>query len=144
MLEENDQRNVIFDVIEKSVTNEKLNTVEKQISKIIDMHPDYFGVLSNRDQFQNHEFKPGESDPFSHIALHSIVIEMISKNEPDGLRPLYDRLVNELQNKHEAQHQLMNAVFDWMIESAQNEFQNLDNERLMEIIEGVLEKDPSK
>ena len=143
MFENDDSRIIFFDVYEKSRNHEKLSAVENRISKVIEMHPMYFGALSDRDQYENYDVKPGDPDPLSHLALHATVVGMVSENEPEGLRPLYDRLVNQLRDKHEVQHRLMYALFDWMIEAAGKGHQALDNDGLMKIFEKEFEKDLS-
>ena len=121
MTTETNERQFLFDVWNKIQNKEKLNATEKMISKIIEMHPEVDSVLSNPEVFADHQFDIDEPDPFSHLGLHAIVMEMVNSDSPSGLRSIYDQRVNQRGDKHEAQHDLMLAVFDWLVVNAEDE-----------------------
>ena len=143
MPDDSEQRQFFFDVWEKSQKNQKLNAIEKQVKKIIEMHPEVHSVLSHPEIFSKHEFDRNEPDPFAHMGLHSIVIEMISEDSPQGIRSIYDRLIARIDNKHQVQHQLMSTVFDWLVESARNDPDSTDKIDLLSKIENQFLSDIS-
>ena len=132
MTDEFDRRQYFFDVWNKSQNEEKLNQVEKQVQKMIEMHPEYHGVLSNPAEYADREFTTAEPDPFAHLGLHSIVVEMIASDHPPGIRSIYDRCVSEIGDKHEVQHEFMEVIFDWMIEMADDDSAELGDDELLE------------
>ncbi len=134
MLADSEQRAFLFDLWEKIQGDNPLSSMEKQIERIIDMHPETHSVLSNRETFENHEFDADEPDPFAHIGLHSIVVEMISNNSPSGIRSIYDRWVTRTGDKHEVQHEMMSALFEVLIESTDEELELDEDARLMTLL----------
>lgn len=132
MLADSEQRTFLFDLWEKIQSGNSLSSMEKQIERIIDMHPETHSVLANRETFEAHEFDMDEPDPFAHIGLHSVVVEMIANDSPGGIRSFYDRWVSQTGDKHEVQHEIMSALFDVLIKSTDEELELDENARLME------------
>ncbi len=122
MLADSEQRSFLFDLWEKIQAKKPLSALEKQVGRIIEMHPETHSVLSNRKTFEAHEFDADEPDPFAHIGLHSVVVEMLSNDSPSGIRSVYDRWVTQTGDKHEVQHEFMSALFDVLIESTDEQF----------------------
>lgn len=118
-----DKRQVFFNTFEKMKNQAKLDSFEKMISKIIRLHPETHSVLANPEVYANHEFEINEPDPFSHLALHAVVLEMINSDTPRGLRTIYDQRVRQTGDKHASQHDLMTAVFDWWMVAGNDEQQ---------------------
>ncbi len=121
MADEINDRQFLFDTWTKVQNREKLNAVERLMKKIIEMHPQMHSVLANPEAYATHEFDPNETDPFSHLGLHAIVMEMVSNDSPPGFRALYDQRVSQTGDKHEVQHELMLAVFDWLVDHGETE-----------------------
>lgn len=135
MLADSEQRAFLFNLWEKIQGEDPLSPLEKQIERIIDMHPETHSVLSNRETFEAHEFDADEPDPFAHIGLHSVVVEMISNDSPRGIRSVYDRRVTQTDNKHEVQHEIMSALFEILIESTDREPEFDEHAKLMALLE---------
>ncbi len=134
MLADSEQRAFLFDLWEKIQAKNPLSPMEKQIERIIDMHPETHSVLSNRNTFEPHEFNTDEPDPFAHIGLHSVVVEMISNDSPSGIRSIYDRWVTQTGDKHEVQHEIMSALFEVLIESTDETVELDEDARLMALL----------
>ncbi len=115
MTEDTAERLLFFEAWEKSQTRQKLNPLEKMIVKTVKSHSEFQHVLQDRETYLNYEFPTGETDPFAHMALHLMMAEMISSNNPPGLRALYDATVRIRSDKHEVQHQFIEALFDWYV-----------------------------
>lgn len=133
------QRQFLFDLWEKTQNNQELTSAEKSIFKIIEMHPETHSVLSNPEVFSDHEFKIDEPDPFVHIELHSVVLDMINQDSPAGIRSVYDRRVNQTGDKHETQHDLMLAVFEWLAVDSFNETAQRDEEQFLSSLQQQFE-----
>ncbi|MDE0310164.1 MAG: DUF1841 family protein [Acidiferrobacterales bacterium] len=129
-----EQRTFLFDLWEKIENNHSLSSMEKQVKKVIYMHPETHSVFSNRQIFTTHEFDADEPDPFAHIGLHSIVVEMISDDSPSGIRSVYDRWVALTGDKHEVQHEMMSALFSVLIESTDEISDSDGDARLMALL----------
>ena len=125
------QRQFLFELWKKAQNNQALSSAEKSIFKIIEMHPEIHSVLSNPEVFSDHEFKVDEPDPFVHIELHAIVLDMINQDAPAGIRSIYDRRVNQTGDKHETQHDLMLAVFEWLAVDSFNKTAQKDEEKFL-------------
>ncbi len=123
---ESSERQIFFDIYKKMQNHEKLDAIEKMISKIILLHPEVHAVLANPEVFATREFANDEPDPFSHLALHAVVMEMISSDTPSGFRAIYDKRVYQTSDKHAALHDLMLAVFDWWMAGDDRELQAND------------------
>jgi len=118
MNEMNSERlEIWFEVWKKLRNGEKLNRAEKHLKKIIDMHPQFHKTLNDRKSYDS---MPAKDDPFTHLGFHSIVMDMIINNDPQGIRSVYDKAVNRKKDKHAVQHQVMRATFDWMVEYQRN------------------------
>ena len=52
----------------------------------------------------------GETNPFLHLSLHLSVIEQISINQPIGISNVYATLCETHQDKHLAQHDLLECL----------------------------------
>ncbi len=129
------QRSFLFDLWERIHSQDNLSTMEKQVKKIIEMHPETHSVFSNRETFESHEFGLDEPDPFAHIGLHSIIVEMISNDEPRGIRSCYDKWVSEVGDKHQVQHEFMLTVMDAFIAGAEDSDKDVHQQVLAELEE---------
>ncbi len=109
------EREFLFEVWNKMQTNKKLDATEKLAQKAIEMHPELHEMFENPDKYADYEYDINEPDPFSHLALHAIVLDMVAADSPPGLRSIYDQHINQSSNKHVVQHALMLAVFDWLV-----------------------------
>lgn len=115
MNEDTNERRAIFEAWKKHQSQERLDALQKQIVKAISMHPEFAAIVENPDKYERHSFRSDETDPFAHIALHSIIREMISTDSPRGIREVYDISVSERGDKHEVQHRFMEAYFSWIV-----------------------------
>ena len=121
MAEDTRERNLFFDVWEKSTASQRLKPLEKQIAKTIRMHPEFERVVADRNKYAEFEFPPDETDPFAHMALHVMIAEMISNDEPSGIRSRYDSAIREHGDKHAVQHKFIEALFDWYVFRSQED-----------------------
>lgn len=132
-----EQRRLFFDVWKKMNSKQKLNDLDKQLAKIVNLHPEFHPILSDPDKYAEHEFQEGQTDPFYHLAMHSLLAELISNDNPEGIRSLYDRRINETEDKHAVQHEFMGLIFDWMMGS---EDEDWNTESLLSLIDYHFDK----
>ena len=132
MLADAEQRAIIYDVWEKMQDGLDMDPLEKQVRNIIEMHPETHSVLSNREQFETHEFESNEPDPFAHIGFHAIVAGMINTDSPSGIRSIYDRWVTKTGSKHDVLHEIMGIVFDLLISTPPDEPEAESDAKLLE------------
>ncbi len=111
--QDRDQLRLFYcEVWHKFVNQMPLEPLEKQIADIITEHPEYHGLLSAPEKAKDQDFLPesGQSNPFLHIALHLSLIEQITTNQPAGITLLYNKLVQRRQDRHVAEHEIMNCL----------------------------------
>ncbi len=128
---ERNERNVLFDIWKKMQRKQKMDGFEKLVSKVIAMHPQSHGLLSQPEVFADREFSHKEMDVFAHLGLHAVVMEMINSDSPSGFRSIYDQRVNQTKDRHRAQHDLMEALFGWWIAHSENEAEAPDTDEFM-------------
>lgn len=82
-------------------------------------HPEYHRWLEDEDALDR-DFPPeaGETNPFLHLALHLSISEQLSIDQPPGVKGAYQRLLERLDDEHNAQHAVMDCLAE-MIWQAQ-------------------------
>jgi hypothetical protein len=104
-------RQVYYEAWQKYKTNQPLTALEKVISNIIQLHPEYHSVIEDRTQLDQEYFvEQGETNPFLHMALHISLHEQISTNRPQGINTIYQSLVSKFGDAHTAEHQMMECL----------------------------------
>ena len=105
-------RQVFFEAWRKQRTGEAMQQLEQMVAGVVSRHPEYHGLLSDRDGGIAREFLPeaGESNPFLHMAMHISLLEQVSTDRPPGIGELYRRLCRRLGDEHAAEHQLMECL----------------------------------
>ncbi len=129
---------IFFSTWDKHLRGEKLNSLETQIRKIIEMHPQIHELIETTLN-SSANLTDIDAEAFMHLAFHSVLIEMISSDQPPGMRRLYDRLVAKAGDKHEAQHSMMTIIFDWLIKEEVFDLMEIDGEKLLSSMRQTLE-----
>ena len=99
------------------------------------MHPEYHVILDSPARYMHQQYFPemGETNPFLHLSLHLSVIEQISINQPIGITRIYDRLQQQYNESHLAQHDLLECLAE-TIWQAQRNGQPLDSETYLNLL----------
>ncbi len=86
------------------------------------MHPEYHVVLDSPERYKHQQYFPemGETNPFLHLSLHLSVIEQISINQPIGIREVYDKLRQQYNDAHLAQHDLLDCLAETIWQAQRN------------------------
>jgi hypothetical protein len=105
-------RQVFFEAWRKKRAGEPMEPLEEMVAGVIQVHPEYHPMLTEKERFLAQEFHPeaGATNPFLHLAMHISLLEQISTNRPTGISQLYTRLCQRLGETHEAEHQLMECL----------------------------------
>jgi len=112
MFQSRDQiRQVYIDVWQKMQNQAVLEPMEAIIADIIELHPEYQGLLSKSDDALEKDFTPegGESNPFLHMGMHIALREQASTDRPVGFQSIYQKLLKRL-GKHDAEHAMMECL----------------------------------
>jgi hypothetical protein len=114
---ERDQlRKLFFESWRKYNEQLPLEPLEMQLIDIILLHPEYHTMLSNPD----HALKDfDEANPFLHMSLHLALREQIQTNRPAGIQAIHQALCIKLQDKHLAEHRMMDCLADILWQAQQ-------------------------
>ncbi len=122
----NAYRKVFVKAWRKAATSQPLEPLETRVVEILRQHPEYQPLLEGADMALEQDFSPeqGQSNPFLHMGLHLAILEQLSIDQPAGIRRLYQRLVQATGNAHEAEHRIMECLFEalWRLQRDQGPF----------------------
>jgi len=115
-------RQFLFDAWTKFKQMLVLTDLEKMAVEVIQMHPEYHVVFDAPERFMHQQYFPemGETNPFLHITLHLSAIEQISINQPIGIRQIYDKLLQQHNDKHLAYHEVVDCLAETIWHSQRN------------------------
>lgn len=108
----NQTRQVFLDVWQKLQSGQVLEPLESLVAEVIEMHPEYHGLLTDYDSALQHDFNPdlGRENPFMHMGMHIALREQASTDRPTGFTAEYHRLTGRKKNRHEAEHGMMECL----------------------------------
>ncbi len=145
MLFSNDRkqlRQMYFDAWKKSQEAEMLTPLEAQIVDVIGMHPEYHSHLegdSNSRIDKDYQQQLGENNPFLHMGLHLGLREQLATLRPPGVKDLFLKQIKQLGNSHQAEHQFM-EVLSQFIWQAQQSGTTPDDHKYITALKSLLEK----
>jgi hypothetical protein len=115
-------RQFLFDAWAKFKQKLNLSDLEKIAVEVMQMHPEYHVVLDSPEHYMHQQYFPemGETNPFLHLSLHLSVIEQISINQPIGITQIYDKLQQQYNDKHRAQHDLLECLAETIWQAQRN------------------------
>ncbi len=105
--------------------NAVLTPLEAQIAAVLDEHP-YYHVLFQNDQSLAQDFlaAQGEENPFLHMSLHLALQDQIKTNRPSGIAQVYQGLLTKGLDAHEAEHQMLEILAEFMWQSLKHQQTN--------------------
>jgi len=112
------QREFLAKSWQKYTKNKPLETLEKQLVSIIEIHPEYHDLISNI----NSEYFPEqrEVNPFLHINLHLAIRDQLSINQPKGIKEVHQKLINQHKDTHAVEHLMMECIAEMIYMSQKN------------------------
>lgn len=104
-------RQVYLNVWHKIQHNLLLEPIEAIIADVIEIHPEYHGLLEHSDSIKEQDFTPeqGQTNPFLHMGMHIALREQTDADRPVGTREIYRKLVLA-RGQHEAEHAMMECL----------------------------------
>lgn len=119
----NQTRQVFIDAWQKQQNNQPLEPLEEIIVTILSQHPEYQALLDNSDRALGAEYLPenGETNPFLHMGMHIAIHEQLSTDRPTGIAGIFQQLVMQSGDAHQAEHQIMECLGEmlWQAQRAQ-------------------------
>ncbi|MES9884590.1 MAG: DUF1841 family protein [Sedimenticola sp.] len=105
-------RRIFTEAWRKSQEKLPLEPLEQVIANIIELHPEYHRMLSKGEELLDRDFLPegGKENPFLHMGMHISLQEQISTNRPSSISTLYEQLVSQCGDAHNAEHQMMECL----------------------------------
>lgn len=105
-------RKMWFEAYRKSLSAEPLIPLEKQLTEVIGLHPEYHKVLANPEKYAAMDYLPefGDTNPFLHMSLHMGLREQLANDRPAGIQSLFAKACLLKGDKHDAEHVFMEAM----------------------------------
>jgi hypothetical protein len=128
-------RAFLFDLWDKQRAGVALTPLESMALAILVEHPEYHGVLEDRERYLERDWKPegGETNPFLHLQMHLAIEEQVSIDQPPGIRAAVEALAARCGSRHDALHDVMDCLGE-MIWQAQRHGTGFDNARYLDCI----------
>ena len=123
MLQSRDEvRQVYLTVWQKMQQRSLLEPMEALIAEVIELHPEYHGLLENETDIKQQEFTPdqGQTNPFLHMGMHIALREQAGVNRPAGIQDLYQKLVSS-KGRHDAEHAMMECLGESLWNAQRNQ-----------------------
>jgi len=129
-------RQFLFDVWGKHRGKAALTPLESMALAIVLEHPEYHGVLDDRERYLDREWKPegGETNPFLHLSMHLAIEEQVSIDQPPGIRSAVEKLAARRGSMHDAQHDVMDCLAE-VIWQAQRNGAGFDNATYLQCLD---------
>ncbi|CAG4882425.1 conserved protein of unknown function [Georgfuchsia toluolica] len=107
---------------------------------IVSMHPEYHALLDAPDKALQREWLPehGETNPFLHLSLHLAIEEQLSINQPPGIVVIYNKLLAQRGDRHEALHIMLEGLAETLWRS-QRDQKPLDGAAYLELLQRAAE-----
>ena len=104
-------RRVYLAVWRKIQQGQILEPMEALIAEVIEIHPEYHGLLDDRDNATHSDFSPeqGQTNPFLHMGMHIALREQAATDRPAGIQALHQKLCSS-KGIHDAEHAMMECL----------------------------------
>ncbi|MFY9328905.1 MAG: DUF1841 family protein [Georgfuchsia sp.] len=107
---------------------------------IVALHPEYQALLDAPEKALEREWLPedGETNPFLHLSLHLAIEEQLSINQPPGIVPIFNKLLAQRGDRHEALHIVLDALAETIWRSQRDQMP-LDGVAYIELLQHAVE-----
>lgn len=135
-----DTRKVFFAAWQKEIHGELLTPLESIIVDVLKRHPEYQGIFSHQEAFENFQInlKQGEPNPFFHLSLHVAILEQVSADRPQGIKNIYARLVRKTRDTTEAEHKMIEVLAKTLYSAAHQSAGVADEQAYLEDLKQLL------
>ena len=112
------QRQYLKQAWEKYTSQEQLEPLELQLSKIVEQHPEYQNLIKNLGS----EYFPeqGNTNPYLHINLHLTLQDQITMDQPKGIKEIHSQLLLKIKDAHEVEHMMMENIAEMIFNAQKN------------------------
>ena len=95
---------------------EPLSDMERIVSSLVAMHPEYHPLLENGERSVERDWTPdgGAMNPFLHLSLHLAVAEQLAIDQPPGIRAEFERIRAARGDEHSALHAVLECLGETM------------------------------
>lgn len=89
-----------------------LEGLETRAIDVILLHPEYQGLLTDRERALEHEYTPeaAQANPFLHLSLHLAIEEQLAIDQPPGISKEFTRLLQSRGERHDALHDVLDCL----------------------------------
>lgn len=96
-----------------------VSPVEAIVIDVVAAHPEYHALLEDlhTDLSRACFTESGAENPFLHMGLHVALREQLGADRPKALRPVYQQLVTRLGNAHDAEHQVIECIANFLAQA---------------------------
>jgi len=102
----------------KHQQNQPLHGVEQLIVNVIQQHPEYQQLITDSTMTTQEYAANHQGNPFLHMGMHIALAEQLATDRPSGIRALYQQIVSQATDAHQAEHQII-ACLDHILHHAQ-------------------------
>ena len=129
-----EQRKFLSTAWQKFLNKQILDPLEDQLTKVIEIHPEYHTLIQNieSDYFP----EQGEVNPFLHINLHLSLREQLSINQPHGIQEIYQKILGKTQDAHKTEHLMMDCIAEMIFSSQKNNIP-MDHQAYIECLKSI-------
>ena len=91
---------------------EILTPLENIAARWVVEHPEYHAELSNEAAALDKAYLPdaGKTNPFLHLSMHMTISDQVQVNQPVGVTPAYQSLLNRMGDPHSVHHAMMECL----------------------------------
>ncbi len=104
-----DLRQMYLDAWQKYTDKNILTPLEAQITDIIEQHPEYQKLLSEKHIDNDYLPDVGDTNPFLHMSLHLAIREQVNTNRPAGINNIYQQLCKQF-SAHDVEHKMFEIL----------------------------------
>jgi hypothetical protein len=118
----NQLRKTFYECWQLRQSNSPLDPLQTIIANIIELHPEYHGLLENENAIDK-DYLPdhGETNPFLHMSMHIALHEQISTDRPGGIKTIYQKLTLKHGGAHDAEHAMMECLGEALWKAQRNQ-----------------------
>lgn len=122
----------------KFKAGEVLTPLENQLIEIINLHPEYHYLFNDPEAnlYQDFSADEGQSNPYLHMAMHAAIRDQIQLNQPQGIREIYQKLLQKIVDPHEVEHLMMDVLVEEIWQTMRNN-KNFDGNVYLEKLKNL-------
>lgn len=113
----NELRQMYVDAWQKHRDKLPLTPLDAQIASVIEIHPEYHGVIADGELETDYTPDGGKTNPYLHMGLHLSVREQVATDRPEGIRQVFEALRAKTNDVHSAEHLMIDCLAETLWEA---------------------------